>query len=203
VSSAQAALFYMTTIPLGLVGITAILERHRPSARVLAGLALGIAGVAVLARGGGAHSGTLVDRLALAACGLLWAAGSLIATRGSRPRSAPQATAMQLAAGAVALLLVSAAVGEAPAWTLAQLTVRGAGSLLFLIVCGTVLGMGAYVWLLRVTSPAAAGSYVFVNPILARGTGVGGGGRCGERPHARGGGTRRRRGRADARPGGH
>lgn len=166
VSSAQAAL-YLTTIPLGLVGITAVLERRRPSARVLAGLAVGIAGIAVLAYGSGAHAGTPLDRLALAASGLSWAVGSVIATRGARPGSAPQATAMQLAAGAVALLLLGAAAGEAPNWDLAQLSARGAGSLLFLIVCGTVLGMGAYVWLLRVTSPAAAGSYVFVNPIIA------------------------------------
>lgn len=166
VSSAQAAL-YMTTIPLGLVGITALLDRRRPSAPVLAGLVLGVVGVAVLASGGGEHSGTLLDRLALAASGLFWAGGSLIATRGARPQSAPQATAMQLAAGALVLLVVGAAVGEAPQWDLARLSARGAGAMLFLIVCGTVLGMGAYVWLLRVTSPAAAGSYVFVNPIIA------------------------------------
>jgi drug/metabolite transporter (DMT)-like permease len=42
-------------------------------------------------------------------------------------------------------------------------------SLAFLIVGGTVLGFGAYTWLLRVTTPAAVGTYAFVNPIVALG----------------------------------
>jgi drug/metabolite transporter (DMT)-like permease len=30
-----------------------------------------------------------------------------------------------------------------------------------------VLGFGAYTWLLRVTTPAAVGTYAFVNPVVA------------------------------------
>lgn len=47
------------------------------------------------------------------------------------------------------------------------MTSRGAVALLFLIVAGTVLGFGAYTWLLRVTTPAAVGTYAFVNPVVA------------------------------------
>ena len=36
-----------------------------------------------------------------------------------------------------------------------------------MILGGTVVGMGAYNWLLRVTTPAVAGSYAFVNPVVA------------------------------------
>src|SRR5215207_4862429 len=64
VSSGQAALF-MTTIPLWLVLLTSVRERRAPSRMVVAGLVLGILGVALLAGGNGAWSGTLVDRLAL------------------------------------------------------------------------------------------------------------------------------------------
>jgi drug/metabolite transporter (DMT)-like permease len=34
-------------------------------------------------------------------------------------------------------------------------------------VAGTVIGFGAYTWLLRVTTPAAVGTYAFVNPVVA------------------------------------
>jgi drug/metabolite transporter (DMT)-like permease len=164
VSSGQAALL-MTSIPLGLVLLTAVIERRRPPARVLLGLAVGILGIAVLTRGGG--SGTLLDRVAIAVSGLFWAAGSLVAKHGARPESATQSTAMQLAAGAVAVLSASAATGELSGWTPAQVSPRALWALVFLVVCGTVLGFGAYTWLLRVATPAAVGTYAFVNPVVA------------------------------------
>jgi drug/metabolite transporter (DMT)-like permease len=34
-------------------------------------------------------------------------------------------------------------------------------------VGGTVVGFGAYTWLLRVATPGAVGSYAFVNPVIA------------------------------------
>ncbi len=166
VPSGQAALL-MTSIPLGLVLLTALLERRRPSGRVLAGLAVGMLGIAVLTYGSEMGSGTLIDRLALAGSGLFWAAGSLIARHGARPESATQSTAMQLATGTVAVLLASAFMGELSGWNLIGITPRALGALVFLIVCGTVLGFGAYTWLLRVTTPAAVGTYAFVNPVVA------------------------------------
>jgi drug/metabolite transporter (DMT)-like permease len=74
---------------------------------------------------------------------------------------------MQLATGAVAVLLASLAAGEMGGWTPAHLSPRAVGSVAFLIVCGTVLGLWAYTWLLRVTTPAAVGTFAFVNPVIA------------------------------------
>jgi drug/metabolite transporter (DMT)-like permease len=42
-------------------------------------------------------------------------------------------------------------------------------ALVFLVLGGTVLGFGAYTWLLRVTSAAAVSTYAFVNPVIALG----------------------------------
>jgi drug/metabolite transporter (DMT)-like permease len=166
VSSGQAALF-MTSIPLWLVLITSVRERRAPSRMVIAGLALGILGVALLARGNGEWSGTLLDRLGLIGSGLSWAIGSVIARDGARPASAAQSTTMQLAAGGAAVVALSLITGDLTGWSPAQLTPRGATSVLFLVVAGTVLGFGAYTWLLRVTTPAAVGTYAFVNPVVA------------------------------------
>ncbi len=166
VSSGQAALF-MTSIPLWLVLLTSARERRAPSQMVVAGLLLGMAGVALLASGDGIWSGTVTDRLAMIGSGLAWAIGSVIARDGARPASAIQSTAMQLAAGGAAVLALSLASGEAQGWSVQQVTERGVLSLAFLIVCGTVLGFGAYTWLLRVSTPAAVGTYGFVNPVVA------------------------------------
>jgi drug/metabolite transporter (DMT)-like permease len=166
VSSGQAALF-MTAIPLWLVLLTSVRERRVPSRTVLAGLLVGTLGVALLAGGNGIWSGSPVDRLALIGSGLAWAIGSVIARDGARPFSAAQSTAMQLAAGAAAVLALSLASGELAGWSPQQVTQRGVLSLAFLVVAGTVLGFGAYTWLLRVTTPAAVGTYAFVNPVVA------------------------------------
>ena len=74
---------------------------------------------------------------------------------------------MQLAAGAVVLVAASVVVGEPAGWSPSQLTPRALGALAFLVVCGTVLGFGAYTWLLRVVSPALVSTYAFVNPVIA------------------------------------
>jgi drug/metabolite transporter (DMT)-like permease len=166
VSSGQAALF-MTLIPIWMVAITSVREQNIPSRMVMAGLTLGILGVALLAQGNGAWSGSMVDRLALVGSALSWAVGSIIARDGARPPSAAQSTAMQLATGGVAVLALSAATGELAGWSPGAVTPRGGGSLLFLVVAGTVLGFGAYTWLLRVTTPAAVGTYAFINPVVA------------------------------------
>ena len=65
------------------------------------------------------------------------------------------------------VLLLSAAMGELSGWSAHQLTPRGMMSVGFLVFGGTVLGFGAYAWLLQATSTAAAGTYAFVNPVVA------------------------------------
>jgi drug/metabolite transporter (DMT)-like permease len=165
VSSGQAAL-YLTSTSLWLVLLSATRERRFPQASVLAGLMLGVIGVALLVSGK-ESSGTLLDRLLLIGTGLSWAIGSLIGREGARPVSAVQSTAMQLAAGGLAVLMVSIASGELSGWSVHQVTPRGGFSLVFLVLAGTVLGFGAYTWLLRVTTPALVGTSSFVNPVVA------------------------------------
>ena len=165
VTSGEAALF-MTAIPLWLIALESVLLRRLPSSRVTLALLLGVAGVAVLTWGEG-WSGGLLDRGALLVSALFWAVGTVIVRRGGTPLPAAQSTAMQLAAGAAALLVASLSVGELRGWTPAEITPRASLSLAFLVVGGTVLGFGAYTWLLRVTSAAAVSTYAFVNPVVA------------------------------------
>ena len=163
VSSGETAL-WMTAIPLWLVILDAVRARQRPALSVVLGLGLGAAGVAVLSAGDGLHPERATDHASLLACAFAWALGSLIGRHGPRPVSAVQSTAMQLLAGAVFVLLASTLFEP---WSGARLTARGAGSLAFLIVCGTAIGLAAYTWLLRVTTPGAVGTFSFVNPVIA------------------------------------
>jgi drug/metabolite transporter (DMT)-like permease len=165
ISSGTAAL-YLATVPLWLVIGDAVQRRRVPPARVLGGLCLGVLGVWTLSRRAGSFTGAPADELMLVGSACSWAVGSMVGKQTREPGSIAQATAMQLTVGALALLAVGAAIGEFDAWNLHAISARGALALAFL-VSSLVLAFCAYNWLLRVTTPAAAGSYAFVNPVLA------------------------------------
>lgn len=170
VSSGTAAL-YLATIPLLLVIWEVMRQRRLPRWTTVLGLALGVAGVAVLASSGGTGSGSPADRVLLLLAALCWALGSIVSRDGPRPASITQATAIQLGSGATILFIASAltdtgGVGGARPWELWALDARGAVALGFLVL-GNVFGFTSYNWLLRETSPAVAGSYAFVNPVVA------------------------------------
>ena len=164
--SGQAAL-YSTAIPLFLVLIDAVRRRRMPSALVMLGLVLGTAGVGLLVRGDALNAGTPVDRALMLLSSFGWAAGSLVGRHGARPRSAIQATAMQLCMGALFVLAASALHGDLARASSAWMTPRVVGAVLYLILCGTVIAFAAYTWLLRVASPAQVSSYAYVTPMVA------------------------------------
>ncbi len=166
VASGELSLF-MTAIPMWLVVFDSARRRSMPSRRVVAGLLVGVVGVAVLSLGGGEWSGRPIERIALLISGASWALGSLVGRDGARPQSAFLSTAMQLMVGAIATLFISFMLGEQASWNPAAMTMRGMGGLAFMVIGGTILGFGAYTWLLRVATPAAIGTYAFVNPVVA------------------------------------
>lgn len=142
----------------------------RPTGKILAGLALGLGGVAwligpdkILQGGGFAPSGILVLMLATAS----WAGGSLYSRRASLPASPFMATAIEMVAGGALLLMASAVSGELWQFNPSAVTLKSLLSVAYLAVFGSIGGFTAYVWLLRVVSPARVSTYAFVNPVIA------------------------------------
>ena len=170
-SSGQAAL-YASTIPLWIVLMESVRLRTMPTARALVGIAAGMAGVGILVGGSALNAGLVSDRLLISFGAFCWAAGSLVGRYGARPAGALQATAMQLATGAVWTSVASLVHGDFDRFGPAQLTTHAVIALLFLVLCGTVLAFASFTWLLRVASPAAVSSYAFVNPMVALALGV-------------------------------
>ena len=166
VSSGQAALV-SATIPLWLVILQSVRRRTLPSMMVVFGLVLGTAGVAVLVGGSALHSGTPLARVLLIVAAFNWSLGSLLGRGGARPLSVAQGTAMQLTTGGIVVLIAGALRGDFASVHASAITPAIIAAFAFLVICGTVLGFGAYTWLLQVTSPALVGSYALVNPIVA------------------------------------
>jgi drug/metabolite transporter (DMT)-like permease len=167
VASGPAALI-VASVPIWMVLLSAAQERRRPPVAVLGGLALALAGIALLVLPtGGGRAVELVPAGALLLAALSWSVGSLWSRRAPLPKATLLATAMEALAGGAALWIAGLAGGEGASLHLSAITARSALALAYLIVAGSILGFSAYVWLLTVSTPDRVSTYAFVNPIVA------------------------------------
>ena len=170
VPSGLAALVVASTPLWFLVLDSMLLGHHRISSRGLSGLALGIAGLAVLlwpkliaTSSVGAEE--LWWSLSLLGGSFSWALGSVLSKRWQSAEVDPfsgiawQVTFAGLGNLAFALLFENI---SHVTWT-----ARGIGAVSYLIVCGSWIGYTAYIWLLRHVPTSKVSTYAYVNPVVA------------------------------------
>ncbi len=167
VPSGLAALL-VATVPLWLLGIDAGLNHARLGLAPVAGLALGLAGVALLSGVGGRSGGfSVVGVVIILGAAAMWALGTIMARRVTLPSSPALASAMQLLSGGAALLVLAAATGEFGSLHLAQVSVRSWLALGYLIVMGSIVAFSAYGIAVRALPTATVATYAYVNPVIA------------------------------------
>ncbi len=141
----------------------------RPPARVILGLVLGFAGVALLVNPSGtASAGTLdpVGAGTIVVASLLWAAGSVCSRHVPQPRSQALSSGMQMLCGGVVLLALSVFWGELAGLDWGAVSPAAFGAWAYVAVFGSV-AYGCYLWLLKASIPAKAATYAYVNPVIA------------------------------------
>jgi len=155
-------------MPLWLAVIGRMWIGERLPIVVLAGIALGFVGVAILA----APSGT--DRLepwglaALIVSPISWATGSLYTAHRARvPRRPLVGAAMQMLAGGVLLGIAGMATGELRRVRLEAISPESLWALVYLTFVGSLIGFTAFGWLLRLAPLSLVGTYAYVNPVVA------------------------------------
>jgi len=169
VPSGVAALL-VATEPMWLVLIASLASGSRPHGRIVAGLALGFAGVTILI-GPGEILGS--GRVHLAGAAVLvfgafsWAAGSLYSRGAKMPANPAMATALTLLGGGALLFVASAVRGEPFGFDPAAVSAGSLAALLYLVTAGSLVGFTAYLWLLRVSTLARVSTYAYVNPVIA------------------------------------
>ena len=171
VPSGTAALL-VASVPLFLVVIDALFgSRTRPSRRAQVGLLVGFGGVGLLAGSPGLGQGgplELVGALLILGGCAAWAGGSLYLRYAPPPPQPLLWVGMQMICGGAILGVLSLASGEwALGFRVSDVSLRSALSLAYLIVFGAIVAYSAYVWLLRVSTPARVGTYAYVNPVIA------------------------------------
>jgi len=169
VPSGLAALI-VASVPIWMAVLEGLEKRARPGGAVIAGLLLGLAGIALLVAPGRFAGNGHVDplgALALLTAALCWSIGSLYSRRVPLPASTFTATAMEMIAGGTWLWVAGLLFGEGSRLHLSAISMRSAVSLGYLILFGSLIGFTAYVWLLKATTAARVSTYAYVNPIVA------------------------------------
>jgi len=169
VYSSIAALL-VATVPLWMVLLDALRPGGRkPGVWTIAGLVTGFIGM-ILLIGPGELGGSRVDPVGagvLVLAAFLWSVGSLISREAPLPENGLMGTAVEMLMGGVLLTLVGTITGEWSRFDLASISVKSAGAFTYLVLVGSLVGFSAYVWLLKVVSPAQAATYAYVNPVVA------------------------------------
>ena len=142
----------------------------RPTRKLIVGMLLGLVGLGLLVGPDALRGGGEIDplRAGVVVLGSMsWAAGSIYSRKATIARSPLLSTAMQMLAGGTLLLVLGTVAGEWGDVRLDAVSLRSALSLAYLIVFGAIVGYTAYVWLLRVSTPARVSTYAYVNPLVA------------------------------------
>lgn len=160
VSSGLAAVA-VASVPLWM-GLFGLVRGVRPSRAEWLGIAIGFAGVLWL-NAGSSLTASPVGLVCLLIAPLAWAFGS-VWSRGRDLPSPVMAAAAQMLCGGVMLLAVGLLRGERFD---AALSLQGTLAVAYLMVFGSIVAFTAYVWLLHHVRPALAGSYAYVNPVIA------------------------------------
>ncbi len=160
VSSGLAAVA-VASVPLWMALFAALRGEH-PRRIEWIGLGIGFIGVAWL-NAGSSLTATPGGLVALLVAAIAWAYGSIWSRGRDLPAPFIGAAAQMLCGGAV-MLVAGLALGERfDGWP----TLHGTLSVGYLASFGSIVGFSAYVWLLHHVRPALAGSYAYVNPVIA------------------------------------
>jgi drug/metabolite transporter (DMT)-like permease len=168
-SGIAALLIAMMPVWVAILGGIFLGERLPRLAVV--GIAVGFAGVAILAGPSALGGAGALDPLGLAACLLspiAWSAGSLFAShRAILPRRPLVATGLEMLLGGLVLTAMATASGELATFDPAAVTRDSVIAFLYLTVIGSLLAFTVFGWMLRVAPLPVVATYAYVNPVVA------------------------------------
>jgi drug/metabolite transporter (DMT)-like permease len=152
--------------PFWMVGVERAIGGERLTARTLAGLSIGFAGIVLLVWpeltsspigfGGGVVSLQIAE--------LGWALGSSYSKRHMERADALAVAAGEMIAGGLIMLAAGTVLGE---WQALHFTPRTAIAFLYLATIGAVGGFVAYTYALKHLPIAFVSLYAYINPIIA------------------------------------
>jgi drug/metabolite transporter (DMT)-like permease len=146
-----------------------VVKKWRVNATLLAGVALGLCGVALLIGKTALSSGPgmLTASIAILIGALSWSAGIVYSRKSHLSGHPLLLSALSLLSGSILLLTAGTVVGEWRGFSLHSVSNRSWAALAYLIVFGSVVTFTAYNWLLEHYSPTLVATHTYFNPIVA------------------------------------
>ena len=145
--------------------------KQRPTNLALLGLVLGLIGIYFLIKPdklhstGGVHA-NLIGTSLIAFGNLSWAVGTLMTPRLRLP-SGILSSGIQMLVGGFVLLIFSLITEPVTPWSIVNAPPKALGSVLYLVIFGSIIGFSSYSWLARNAPPQLLSTYAFVNPVVA------------------------------------
>jgi drug/metabolite transporter (DMT)-like permease len=151
----------IASMPLWM-GLFLAMRGQHPTKIEWLGIFIGFLGVVWL-NAGSALTASPKGLILLLIAPIGWAYGS-VWSRGKDLPSPFMSAAGQMICGGIVMTIVGAAIGERfTQWP----TLQGTLAVSYLALFGSIVAFSAYVWLLHNVRPAVAGSYAYVNPVIA------------------------------------
>ena len=164
--SGLAALI-IAAVPLWVVLLRLLVGERVPRV-TLAGVALGLGGVAILViPGDRPDDAALWAVLMLVGSSACWATGSFVSSRVTLPDDVLVTTALQMLIGGALFLVAGLAAGENADFDAADVSLRSLLALVYLATAGSLVAFTAYLWLLENAPISTVATYAFVNPVFA------------------------------------
>lgn len=141
-------------------GLWSLIFGNRPRNLEWLGMGLGVIGVMILTID--PKTGTNPAILVQLCAPMIWSLASIVSQRLEMPR-ALMAASIEMIAGGLVALAISLILREP--WQMPSTNAWIA--YVYLVVFGSLVGYGAYSYLLETVRPALATSYAYVNPVIA------------------------------------
>jgi len=156
----------VATVPLWMIVFARLVQHQQVTWRSAAGLAVGLAGVAVLV-GSRVAAGDVPAVLITLGAAAAWGFGSVVSHRLPLPGNALLAAAIEMLAGGVVLLAVAAGSGELAGIRWSSVPATTWIALAYLIGPGSILAFTAYGYALAHLPVSTVSTYPYVNPVVA------------------------------------
>jgi len=158
-------------VPMFMVIAEAMRPRgNKPTLKAIIGLCAGFVGIYILVApshhldGSSLNIGGVVA--VLLAC-VFWSIGSVYSKSAELPSSAFMTTGIEMLMGGAGLLVLSLLTNELPSWHIADVSARSIYGMAYLILVGSMIGFGSYIWLLKHAPISLVSTYAYVNPVVA------------------------------------
>jgi drug/metabolite transporter (DMT)-like permease len=172
--SGVTALF-ISALPVTMLLLDWLFFSHTaPTPRGLAGLAIGFAGVVILALHTHSLSGQVrtIHVVAVLTAELGWALGSLLQRAVAPPNRLAAYSCLQMLAGSGFQLLMALLDREWVGFTPSRFSLQSLLAMGYLVVFGSIIAVNCYSYLLAHVPAQKVSTYALVNPIIALGLGA-------------------------------